>query len=114
MPLPPRAVTASAVSSTVPGRLSVVGLSFTLRPVTYTVAPRSPSVSAIPRPAPRLAPVTTATLSFRFDMRSRLRQISPHDVDLQQLSPETIHVDLVLANFVVNDALRAAQQTCGH
>jgi hypothetical protein len=35
-----------------------------VRPVTYTVAPAPPSASAMPRPAPRLAPVTTATLPF--------------------------------------------------
>src|SRR5215510_12368662 len=62
MPLPPRAVTSSAVSSIVPCRLSVVASPLTLRPVTYTVAPASPSASAMPRPAPRLAPVTTAIL----------------------------------------------------
>jgi hypothetical protein len=33
-----------------------------LRPVTYTVAPVRPSATAIPLPAPRLAPVTTATI----------------------------------------------------
>ena len=32
-----------------------------LRPVQYTVAPASPSARAMPRPAPRVAPATTAT-----------------------------------------------------
>ena len=32
-----------------------------LRPVQYTVAPASPNIRAIPRPAPRVAPATTAT-----------------------------------------------------
>jgi hypothetical protein len=32
-----------------------------LRPVQTTVAPASPSAAAIPRPAPRVAPATTAT-----------------------------------------------------
>src|SRR3954453_2301489 len=48
-PRPPRAVTSAAASSTVD------------RPVTWTVAPHSPSTSAMPRPTPRVAPVTTAT-----------------------------------------------------
>src|SRR5579862_6415320 len=54
---------AAAVSPMVPGsatsfrrpRLAVVE-----RPVTYTVMPAAPSASAMPLPAPRLAPVTTA------------------------------------------------------
>src|ERR1700733_6444968 len=62
MPVPPRAVTSSAVSSIVPGRPRVVGRPRTPRPVTYTVAPRSPSTSATPLPHPRLAPVTSATV----------------------------------------------------
>src|SRR5439155_26585958 len=37
----------------------------TLRPVTYTVAPASPRTAAMARPAPRLAPVTTATVELR-------------------------------------------------
>src|SRR5690606_37925562 len=39
----------------------VAGCARVLRPVTYTVAPASPSSTAMPRPAPRLAPVMTAT-----------------------------------------------------
>ena len=35
-----------------------------LRPVTYTVAPDCPSAMAMPLPAPRLPPVTTATISM--------------------------------------------------
>src|SRR4051794_6730806 len=50
-PRPPRAVTAAAASSTV------------VRPVTWTVAPHSPSTRATPLPTPRVAPVTTATVS---------------------------------------------------
>src|SRR3954471_13589439 len=34
------------------------------RPVTYTVAACSPSATATPRPQPRLAPATNATLPF--------------------------------------------------
>ena len=47
----------------------VVGLSpylrSQLRPVQMTVAPASPSAAAIPRPAPRVAPATTATFPCR-------------------------------------------------
>src|SRR4030095_3746811 len=46
----------------VSGRRYGDGRPVTLRPVQYTVAPASPSARAIPRPAPRVAPATTATL----------------------------------------------------
>ena len=36
-----------------------------VRPVTYTVAPAAPSSTAMPRPAPRVPPATTATRSLR-------------------------------------------------
>src|SRR5580698_6273896 len=69
MPRPPAAVTSSAVSSIVSGRPGVGGLpragSLELRPVQYTVAPASPSATAIPRPAPRVAPATRAILPER-------------------------------------------------
>jgi hypothetical protein len=39
------------------------GLAGRERAVTYTVAPRRPKARATPRPMPRLAPVTTATMS---------------------------------------------------
>ena len=66
MPRPPAAETISAVSSIVSGRpalwcFEVFGCVRLLRPVQYTVAPASPSMRAIPRPAPRVAPATTAT-----------------------------------------------------
>src|SRR3954466_1353283 len=60
MPRPPRAVTSSAVSSTAVCAFARACARVD-RPVTYTVAPQSPSASATPRPTPRLAPVTTAT-----------------------------------------------------
>src|SRR4051794_4309424 len=60
MPRPPRALTSSAVSSTVAVAFARACARVD-RPVTYTVAPQSPSASATPRPTPRLAPVTTAT-----------------------------------------------------
>src|SRR5690242_269372 len=53
MPVPPRSVTSRATSSTAD------------RPVTYTVAPHSPSTTAMPRPTPRVEPVTTATAPLR-------------------------------------------------
>ena len=61
-PCPPASVTSSAVSSTECGNSATAGRPRTLRPVTYTVAPSAPSATATPRPAPRLAPVTTAIL----------------------------------------------------
>ena len=61
IPRPPSAVTSSAVSSSVSVRPGVAGRPRTLRPVQYTVAPAAPSMRAIPRPAPRVAPATTAT-----------------------------------------------------
>src|SRR5215469_9505951 len=58
---PPVELIISAVSSTVSGRLYGERLPGTLRPVQKTVAPASPSARAMPRPAPRVAPATTAT-----------------------------------------------------
>src|SRR5262245_32916446 len=52
-----------AVSSIVSGRAYGDGWPGTLRPVQYTIAPASASARAIPRPAPRVAPATTATCS---------------------------------------------------
>ena len=60
MPRPPAAVTSSAVSSMVSGRLYSLRAAAVLRPVQYTVAPASPSATAMPRPAPRVAPATSA------------------------------------------------------
>jgi hypothetical protein len=53
----------AAVSSIVSGRPYRERLPRTLRPVQYTIAPASPKARAIPRPAPRVAPATTATRS---------------------------------------------------
>src|SRR5215471_15989304 len=58
---PPAELIISAVSSTVSGRLYGERLPRTLRPVQLTEAPVSPSARAMPRPAPRVAPATTAT-----------------------------------------------------
>src|SRR3954462_7764054 len=68
IPVPPAAVTSSAVFSIVSGRAAFAAAApgvRLLRPVQYTVAPASPSIRAMPRPAPRVAPATTATRSFR-------------------------------------------------
>src|SRR3954466_10305429 len=65
MALPPAAVIIPAVSSIVSGRRYGDGVPVTLRPVQYTTAPASPSARAMPRPAPRVAPATTATRPFR-------------------------------------------------
>src|SRR5262245_35527382 len=74
MPRPPAAVTRSAVSSMVSGRPSrskgpralrrrrAPTTDRLLRPVQYTTAPIPPSAVATPRPAPRVAPATTATM----------------------------------------------------
>ena len=66
MPVTAVAVTISAVSSIVSGLPALNGQTYSvvvrlLRPVQYTVAPASPSIRAMPRPAPRVAPATTAT-----------------------------------------------------
>src|SRR5438105_7758830 len=60
MAAPPAAAIISAVSSIVSGRPYGERLPRTLLPVQYTVAPASPSARAMPRPAPRVAPATTA------------------------------------------------------
>src|SRR6266851_76740 len=65
MAVPPAALIMSAVSSMVSGRPYDERLPRTLRPVQYTVAPASPRARAMPRPAPRVAPATTATCPAR-------------------------------------------------
>ena len=55
--------TAAAVSSTVPPRWEVPPDDREERAVTHTVQPAAPSATATPRPIPRLAPVTHATLA---------------------------------------------------
>src|SRR5439155_13686828 len=54
--------TSSAVSSIVSGRLYSERCVRVVRPVRYTMAPAAPSSTAMPRPAPRVAPATNATL----------------------------------------------------
>ncbi|BBG02157.1 hypothetical protein PSA01_12000 [Pseudonocardia saturnea] len=60
IPVPPAAVTSSAVSSIVSGLPYSDARSRVVRPVQYTVAPAAPSSTAMPRPAPRVAPATSA------------------------------------------------------
>ena len=47
-----------------------------LRPVQMTVAPASPSAAAIPRPAPRVAPATTATRPRRASGAESMGRVS--------------------------------------
>ena len=79
MPRPPAAVTSAAVSSIVSGRFFVAGCPATLRPEQYTVAPASPSMRAMPRPAPRVAPATTAipVVVCQPCLRGRLQAAGP-------------------------------------
>src|ERR1700761_7929698 len=87
MPLPPASVTACAVSWMVPGKFASPALSD--RPVTYTVQPWLPSAMAMPRPAPRLPPVTSATVPGPFTCTL---QRSSHVV-------AAVHVDLLPRNI---------------
>src|SRR5215472_14814624 len=62
-PSPPAAAISSPVSSIVSGRPTSEGPATRLvRPVAYTAAPARASSTAIARPAPRVAPATSATL----------------------------------------------------
>lgn len=56
------AVASVAMSSIVPGRFVSERTAGVVRPAQYTVAPASPSSTAMPRPAPRVAPAARATL----------------------------------------------------
>src|ERR1700743_3395221 len=89
MPTPPRRVTSSAVSSIVPAIPSTGrGPPRIDRPVTYTVAPASPRASAIPRPHPRLAPATNATLPLTFsDIARLLRKLRKRRGHLREQPP---------------------------
>src|SRR5215472_11764287 len=61
-PSPPAAAISSPVSSIVSGRPTSDGpATRLLRPVAYTTAPARASSTAIARPAPRVAPATSAT-----------------------------------------------------
>ena len=48
-----------------------------VRPVQYTVAPAAPSWTAMPRPAPRLAPATSATLPSSACLSMAVRDAGP-------------------------------------
>src|SRR5436305_5299734 len=60
MAVPPSSLMIAAVSSIVSGCPYGERSPGTLRPVQYTIAPASPRARAIPRPAPRVAPATSA------------------------------------------------------
>src|SRR5262245_4970558 len=60
MPVPPALVTRSAVSSMVSGRSRSERALRVVRRLTYAVAPAAPSATAMPRPAPLVAPATRA------------------------------------------------------
>lgn len=86
-PTPPAAVMASAADSTVRSKpaataRSVVCEPRVLRPRAYTVFPWRPSSMAMPRPMPRVAPVTTATRDAPTDRKAhrvttKIRIMSP-------------------------------------
>ncbi len=76
MPWPPSPVTSSAVSSIVSGRSYSERAERVVRPVQITVAPASPSAMAMPRPAPRVAPATTA-IRLRMALRSGVQDMPP-------------------------------------
>ena len=79
-----------------------------LRPVQITVAPASPSAAAMPRPAPRVAPATTATrpaahLAFGVQsIRGILAKVTP----LQRYIAEEIATDHVDGLLSRREALR--------
>lgn len=63
IPCPPAASTSAAGSSIVSGRFISERAARVVCPVAYTGAPAAPSGIAMPRPAPRVAPATSAALS---------------------------------------------------
>src|SRR5687768_6524412 len=77
MPSPPALVTSSAVSSIVSARPTSDCWSRVVRPPTNTVAPTAPNSTAMARPAPRVAPVTTATFPLRSGSLLRDTSSSP-------------------------------------
>ena len=77
MAAPPATLIMSAVSSIVSGRPYGERLPRTLRPVQYTVAPDSARARAMPRPAPRVAPATTAIWPVRPRREVRDEDIGP-------------------------------------
>src|SRR5262249_2525926 len=70
MPVPPALVTRSAVSSMVSGRSRSERALRVVRPLTYTVGPAAPSSTAMPRPAPLVAPATRAIRPVNGDVMS--------------------------------------------
>ena len=106
-PTPPRRVTSSAVSSIVSARLYSDRANLVLRPVQMTVAPASPKAAAMPRPAPRVAPATTATRP-----RSAFGSGDHSIARLCQLSPINANGSAELFGSVVSRlARRSARET---
>ena len=72
----------SAVSSIVSARLYSDRADRVVRPVQMTVAPASPMAAAIPRPAPRVAPATTAMRprnAFVFGIQVIMKRLFRHE-----------------------------------
>ena len=72
-----------------------------VRPVQYTVAPASPSATAVPRPAPRVAPATRATLPSSGPGIVRDDAAHMPDVEIRNLSEALRPVEAVRACFEV-------------
>lgn len=87
IPSPPAASTNSAVSSIVSGRSYSERRFLVVRPVQYTVAPASPSATAVPRPAPRVAPATRAT--FPVSGPDTVRILWPARTPVRDATPVT-------------------------
>src|SRR3954447_26373251 len=93
MPRPPASVTACAVSSTLPGRWEVAPAVRPERAVTHTVQPARPRATAMPRPTPRLAPVTQAVLwltGTNAIKRRRWRIMEHHDSRFHRSQRESV------------------------
>src|SRR6266571_3550437 len=91
MPWPPALVTSSAVSSIVSGRSSGLRECRVVRPVTYTVAPPEPSSTAMPLPAPRVPPVTSATCPCSGPLMMSSPPRSGHRHQQPVVGPEAPH-----------------------
>ena len=83
------------------------------RPVTHTVHPAAPKPSAIPRPRPRLAPVTSATLeSTAYTVWNGADPRHPHAApihgDLRGLPPLLIQVGA--AETLLDDSVVLARK----
>src|SRR6188472_3267420 len=107
MPCPPAAVTASAVSSIVSGRSYSDRWARVVRPVQYTVAPAAPSSMAMPRPAPRVAPATSATRPVSGAMLRRSVAVADQSDDTHHRPDDLEQDESVLALQHGDDGERA-------